>query len=175
MEVCEYKYPFDRPIHQSQTLFYIHTGKAAPNEVKTCLLGIRHTGEERYKNFVRECLGNPTHFEEPTKRSKLFTFKQELGINNRRSTIRKIAELKCSRDLMGRLDFWFLPPGDISTSVPFDYSATSHCVTVMGRWSRQRMRSDLQDHRTTTDTPGQFQRCTQITIIQNGIAYIPAE
>ena len=32
---------------------------------------------------------------------KLLTFKQE-GISNRRSTNRNIAELKCSRDLMGR-------------------------------------------------------------------------
>ena len=55
-----------------------------------------------HKNFVRECLDNPTRFEEPTKRSKLLTFKQE-GISNRRSTNRKITELKCSRDLMGRL------------------------------------------------------------------------
>ena len=47
-EVCENKYPFDRSIHQSQTLFYIQTGKAASNDVKTCLLGIRHTGEERH-------------------------------------------------------------------------------------------------------------------------------
>ena len=69
--------------------------------MKTCLLDIRHTGEERHKNFVRECLDNPTRFEEPIKRVKLLTFKQD-GISNRRSTNRNIAELKCSRDLMGR-------------------------------------------------------------------------
>ena len=67
-----------------------------PSKVFTKLLGIRHTGEERHKTFVRECLDNPTRFEEPIKRVKLLTF-------NRRSTNRKIAELKCSRDLMGRL------------------------------------------------------------------------
>ena len=42
--------------HQSQTLFNIQTGKAASIEVKTSLLGIRHTGEEHHKTFVRECL-----------------------------------------------------------------------------------------------------------------------
>ena len=93
---------FDRSIHQSQTLFNIQTGKAASIEVKTCLLSIRHTGEERHKAFVRECLDNPTCFEEPIKRVKLLTFKQEC-YSNRRSTNRKIAELKCSRNLMGRL------------------------------------------------------------------------
>ena len=111
-EVCEYKYPFDISIHQSQTLFNIQTGKAASNEVNTCLLDIRHTGEERHKNFVREYLDNHARFEEPikrvklltrkpAKRVKLLTFKQE-GISNRRSTNRNIAEPKCSRDLMGR-------------------------------------------------------------------------
>ena len=88
-------------MHQWQTLFSIQTDKAASNEVKTCLLDIRHIGEECHKNFVRECLDNPTRFEEPMKRVKLLTFKQE-GISNRRSTNRNIAELKCSRDLMGR-------------------------------------------------------------------------
>ena len=100
----KYKYPFDISIHQSQTLFNIQTGKAVSNEVKTCLLDIRHTGEDRHNNFVRECLDNPTRFEEPIKRVQLLTFKQE-GISNRRSTNRNkkiIAELKCSRDMMGR-------------------------------------------------------------------------
>ena len=92
-EVCEYTYPFDISIHQSQTLFNIQTGKGASNEVKACLLDIRPTGEERHKNFVRECLDNPTRFEEPIKRVKLLTFKQD-GISNRRSTNRNIAELQ---------------------------------------------------------------------------------
>ena len=73
-----------------------------PSKALTKLLGIRHTGEERHQTFVRECLDNPTRFEEPIKRVKLLTFKQEC-ISNRRSTNRKIAVLKCSRDLMGRL------------------------------------------------------------------------
>ena len=88
--------------HQSQTLFNIQTEKAASIKVKTCLLGIRHTGEERHKTFVRVCLDNPTRFEEPIRRVNLLTFKQKC-ISNRRYTNRKIAELKCSRDLMGRL------------------------------------------------------------------------
>ena len=86
--LCEYKYPFGISIHQLQTLFNIQTGKAAWNEVKTCLLDIRHTGEERHKNFVRECLDNPICFEESIKRVKLLTFKKE-GISNRRSTINR--------------------------------------------------------------------------------------
>ena len=72
------------------------------DEVKTCLVDIRHTGEERHKNFVRECLDNPTRFEEPIKRVELLTFKQEGNINRRSTNRNIIAELKCSRVLMGR-------------------------------------------------------------------------
>ena len=50
---------------------------------------------------LRECLDNPTRFPESIKRMKLLTFKQD-GISNQRSTNRNIAELNCSRDLMGR-------------------------------------------------------------------------
>ena len=103
-------------------MFNIQTGKAASNEVKTCLLDIRHTGEERHKNFVRECPDNPTRFEEPIKRVKLLTFKQD-GISNRRSTNRNIAELKCSRDLMGRF-LIFAPMRHLDLSHVFTFPLT---------------------------------------------------
>ena len=103
-------------------MFNIQTGKAASNEVKTCLLDIRHTGEERHKNFVRECQDNPTRFEEPIKRVKLLTFKQD-GISNRRSTNRNIAELKCSRDLMGRF-LIFAPKRHLDLSHVFTFPLT---------------------------------------------------
>ena len=44
-----------------------------------------------------------------------------------------------------------------------------------GKGTKRSVRSELQDHRTTTDTPGRFQRGTQITIIQSGVVCIPAE
>ena len=234
--------------------------------MKTCLLDIRHTGEDRHKNFVRECPDNPTRFEEPSTRVQLLTFKQE-GISNRRSTNRNIAELKCSRDLMGRflilatrrhLDlshvFTFpLTPVPLSlchcdgtmaktentalfrhlesiteSSFPSSASVDAYVVdgsfplrvlppnlpTTYGRlpltgspqqslfkqrrfqanvstlssthtkchqskgWEGNEeiyVRSEIQEHGTTTDTPCRFQGGTQITIIQNGVAYIPTE
>ena len=90
--------------------------------MKTCLLDIRHTGEECHKNFVRECLDNPTRFEEPIKRVKLLTFKQD-GISNRRSTNKNIAELKCSRDLMGRF-LIFAPKRHLDLSHVFTFPLT---------------------------------------------------
>ena len=229
----------------------------ASNQVKTCLLDIRHTGEERHKNFVRECLDNHARFEEPIKRVKLLTFEQE-GISNRRSTNRNIAELKCSRYLMGRflilatrrhLDlshvFTFpltpvplslcycdgtiaktektalfrhleskversfpssayveayvvdgsfllrvLPPnlpatyGRLAATILFQATALSNkrvdiifdtyempSIKMMGR----ERAIELQEHRTKTDTSCRFQQGTQITIIQNGVAFIPTE
>ena len=44
-----------------------------------------------------------------------------------------------------------------------------------GKGTKRYVRSELQEHRTTTDTPCRFQRGTQITIIQNRVAYIPTE
>ena len=41
-----------------------------------------------------------------------------------------------------------------------------------GKGTKRSVRSELQDHRTTTDTPGRCQRGTQITIIQNGVVCI---
>ena len=206
-------------------------------------------------------LDNPTRFEEPIKRVKLLTFKQD-GIINRRSTKRNIAELKCSRDLTGR--FLIFPPKrhlDLShvftfplTPVPlslcycdgtmvkieksalfrhleskvessFPSSASVDACVVDGslllrvglyflriypqrttgspqhssngvvkqtcrhylrhirnainqkdgKGTKSYVRSEPQEHRTTTDTPCRFQRGTQITIIQNRVAYIPTE
>ena len=229
--------------------------------MKTCLLDIRHTGEERHKNFVRECLDNPTRFEEPIKRMKLLTFKQD-GISHRRSTNMIIAELKCSRDLMGRF-LIFAPKRHFDLSHVFTFPLTpmplslcycdgtmaktektalfrhleskvessfpssasvdacvvdgsflvgvhflriypqrtagspqqssfkqQHCQQTCrhylrhirnainqkdGKGTKRYVRSELQEHRTTTDTPCRFQRGTQITIIQNRVAYIPNE
>lgn len=96
--------PFDNLIIQSpsSTLFNIHNGKSAPEEVKSYLLNIKRIGEELHVNFVREYQSNQSRFEEPIRKVNIHTF-QETGATNRRTTDLKIAELKCSRDLMGRL------------------------------------------------------------------------
>ena len=44
-----------------------------------------------------------------------------------------------------------------------------------GKGTKRYVRSELQEHRTTTNTLCRFQRGTQITIIQNRVAYIPTE
>ena len=136
-EVCEYKYPFDISIHQSQTLFNIQTGKAASNEVKTCLLDWWGTSQE-----LRSWVSGQSH----TLR-RAYQGSEVVDIQAGRyqqSTI-------CKQEYSGTqnnvheiwwVDFWFLPPGDISTLVMSSRSlwlqCHSHCVTVMERWPRQR-------------------------------------
>ena len=76
-----------------------------------------------------------------TKRVKLLTFNQE-GISNRWSTNRKIAELKCSRDLMGRLLVLVTRRHlDLMSCIhaPFDSSAT---LTVLLWWDDGQDRED---------------------------------
>ena len=63
-----------------------------------------------------------TRFEEPIKRVKLLTFKQD-GISNRRSTNRNMAELNCSRDLMGRF-LIFAPKRHLDLSNVFTFPLT---------------------------------------------------
>ena len=116
--------------------------------MKTCLLDIRHTGEKHHKNFVRECLDNPTRFEEPIKRVKLLTFKQD-GISNRRSTNRNIAELKCSRDLMGRF-LIFAPKRHLDLSHVFPLPLTPvplslcYCDGTMAKTEKTALFRDLE-------------------------------
>lgn len=52
--------------------------------------------------FIEECKQDANRFEQPIKKEKLTTFRDECA-KNHRSTNNKVATLKCTRDLMGRL------------------------------------------------------------------------
>ena len=83
-------------------LYNIHTGKVASEDVRQCLLTIPEKGKARHKQFVDECIQNPDRFEKPISKVKLETFRNE-RISNRRTKDKKLQELRCTRDLMGRL------------------------------------------------------------------------
>ena len=80
----------------------MNTGKAASQAVRDCLLNVPEKGSELH-NFISECQEDPSRFERLTKKQKLLTFKDEGAKGRKKSVDRKIAELKCTRDLMGRL------------------------------------------------------------------------
>ncbi len=93
--------PFMNEIDRDQ-LINISTGKVASECVKEFLLSVPTKGRERHKEFIEACQANPKRFEEPIKRVKLVTFEKECAVN-RQTTNKKVQELKCTRDLMGRL------------------------------------------------------------------------
>ena len=83
-------------------LYNIYTGKAASKNVTEYLLKVRENGKERHDVFVKECTNDPTRFERAIKREKVESFESEC-VKNRKSSNKKVAELKCTRDLMGRI------------------------------------------------------------------------
>ena len=86
----------------SESLFNIHTGKAASDAVKQCLLNIPGNGKAYHKKFIEECTADAGRFEKPITRFKLVTFQNECA-RNMKAKDKKVAELRCTRDLMGRL------------------------------------------------------------------------
>ena len=88
----------------SDALFNIHTGKAASGAVQESLLSVPRGGKAKHKEFIDACIDDPSKFEEPIKKVKLKNFEAECAVSQR-SADRKIAELRCTRDLMGALLF----------------------------------------------------------------------
>ena len=61
----------------SKSLLNIHTGKAASDAVKQCLLNIPENGKACHNKFVEECTADAGRFEKPITRFKLVTFENE--------------------------------------------------------------------------------------------------
>ena len=62
-------------------LFNISTGKVVSEAVKTCMLGLKDKGREYHKQFIDECIENPSRFEKSLKKVKSLTFKDECTSN----------------------------------------------------------------------------------------------
>ena len=92
--------PFES--ESSAKLFNIHTGKAASDEVCKSLLNVPNNGRALHQQFIEECLADEKRFERTVKQASLKTF-AENGAKNKKALDRRVAVLKCTRDLMGRL------------------------------------------------------------------------
>ena len=92
--------PFQIADSAPKILVNLNTGKAASQAVRDCLLNVPEKGRELHNNFISECQEEPSRFERPIKNQKLLTFKDEGAKGRKKSVDRKIAELKCTRDLM---------------------------------------------------------------------------
>ena len=83
-------------------LFNINTGKATSQEICESLLKIPENGKVRHQDFLDTCLVDANRFEERIPKAKLKTFSDD-SERNRKAQDKRIAELKGTRDLMGRL------------------------------------------------------------------------
>lgn len=110
--------------HEDQNLYCLTTGKAVSESVKNDLLGCKKMGHMRCETFKKECLGDATRFEKAISRSKLKTFVSD-GIKVKTTTKdKKIKEMRCTRDLFGRLLYLAFMDKDIQLSVVFEYPLT---------------------------------------------------
>ena len=85
-------------------LINIRTGRSATSEISDSLLNIDAAGMEMHNKFVTECLQNEGRFEKAITRNKLQTFAEQ-GAKNKRSQNAVIKELRCTRDMFGRIAF----------------------------------------------------------------------
>ena len=88
---------------ESESLVNIQTGKAATSDITMSLLSVEQIGKGKHDTFVTECINDPTRFERPIAQNQLRTFADQ-GAKNPRATNPVIKELRCTRDLFGRLD-----------------------------------------------------------------------
>lgn len=88
----------------TDSLLNIQTGKAASKEIADSLLTIEEKGRQKHDSFITECMADASRFEKSISQNKIKTFADQ-GAKNKRSSNTVIQELKCTRDLFGRIAF----------------------------------------------------------------------
>lgn len=91
------------PDIQSDLLFNISTGKAAPEEVSHFLLNVENAGEHQRKSFIDHCSTDENNFDKyKFKKNKILNFSS--CTQRKRSKVSdKVKEVTIQRDLFGRL------------------------------------------------------------------------
>ena len=87
---------------ESELLIDIYTGKSATLEISNSLLSIEEEGVKRHIVFIHECADDPARFERAIPQSNLKTFVVQ-GAKNKRSHDAVIRQLRCTRDMLGRI------------------------------------------------------------------------
>ena len=92
------------PLHtEKEFLFNITTGKFASAETTDFLLDASRTGCDFQKEFIDECVADPSRYEKSIKRQKVCTFSSEGAKVNKKSMDGKVIEMKMERNLFGKL------------------------------------------------------------------------
>ncbi|EFX78456.1 hypothetical protein DAPPUDRAFT_105253 [Daphnia pulex] len=94
------KNPFMEP--PSNTLHNLSTGRAAKTATQIFLIGVPKMRTQAMNNFIRCCTEDPTAFEKPIKRQKVFTFAEE-GVKETKRINGKVKEIQMQRDMCGKL------------------------------------------------------------------------
>ena len=84
-------------------LYCLSTGQAASNEVQSDLTNLEEKGVLLYQEFIKECQEDPTRFERPLKKRKIKNFASDTSKTKLRTKDQTIKEVRCTRDLFGRL------------------------------------------------------------------------
>ena len=119
--------PFGNEIDADTMLYNIHTGKATSETVRESLLNVPASGRTLHQAFITACEADDSRFEQPIKKAPLKTFVDDCA-RNRRTPDKKVAVLKCTRDLMGRL-LILASKRDVDLQLPISpYTSTTHDV-----------------------------------------------
>ena len=84
-------------------LYCLNTGRAASNEVQTDLTNLEEKGILLFQEFIKECQEDPTRFERPTDKIKMKNFASDASKIKLKTKDKTIREVRCTRDLFGRL------------------------------------------------------------------------
>ena len=98
-------------IVSDDNLYCLSTGKAASHAVKNDLLTLQEKGSEWHQQFVTECKEDARRFERPIKRRKVKNFANDAVKVKVPAKDKKLKEVKCTRDLFGRLLYLALTKG----------------------------------------------------------------
>ena len=93
--------PFDEN-NDKKKLYNLATGKVVSSNTEEFMLNIKTNGENLRRNFIKECVENPSRFERPIKKQKMYTFATESG----RKKVKKEGKVVSAcliRDLFGSI------------------------------------------------------------------------
>ena len=93
--------PFDEN-NDKEKLYDLTTGKVVRSNTEEFMLSIKTNGENLCKNFIKECVENPSRFEKPIKKQKMYTFATESGKKKVKKE-GKVVSTCLIRDLFGSI------------------------------------------------------------------------